>query len=321
MSATEELERLIASAYRDLGPAAATESAVREALPAERAQPVRHRNVVMLAVVAALGIGILASLAHRADVRAGGDRVAGEGEDASLRFAVVARPPIGTVARGDDWIRVQLRADGRILVPGQPGKEWREVDARALGEHLQHEAASFHEREAAEGRSGYEQTAGGVRASRLRVDLFVDREAQWRDVGRILTICAERRMPHIAWVVRDPKGEELRLDASLPTDLGLAQTPEIRVSVRILAGDPVRYGIGNEEVEELASVARYIASAKKAVESSDAPLRGEIKVISAVTFAEVVKVLGEFRQAGYAQVLFFGTVVPERPKEEKSDDR
>lgn len=298
MKATD-VELLIESAYSRLEPPPALEAAVRAALPAERARPVRRGRIALAALV------VLAAVAAALARPRGGDGLADGGEDPEL--AVVARPPAGVVPEGGDWIRVRLTRDGRILVP--QGDEWRQASLSEVGEHLERAATSFDERETAAGRSGYDRSPTGVAVSRLRVDLFVDRDAKWVHLQWIMTVCAERRMPRLALVVGGAGGP-FRLDAALPVDAGLAEVPHVKVGVLVKAGEPTRYAFGGGESEELASVARYLAAAKKAAEATGAPVRGEVKAPARAPFREVAKLLAEFRQAGYEHVDFYGAPVP-----------
>ena len=114
-------------------------------------------------------------------------------------------------------------------------------------------------------------------------------------------------------------GGPFRLDAALPTDLGLAEAQQVKVGVQIVAGSPTRYRFGDEEAEELASVARHLEAKKEiivvsgvaiALDKEGRVLRGEIKAGAATPFREVAKLLAEFRQAGYEHVDFYGTANP-----------
>lgn len=307
-----DIEQGIAFAFSDLLPSPAVEEAVRAGLGTQRPRASRPPAAMwLLPAAAVLALGVALALRGGA-----GPRLADGGEEAPVLPAVV-RPPKGVVSGGDGW-RVRLSKDGRILVPvqaseaGQP-PEWRQVNLNELAKHLDAAAMVFNEREAGAGRSGYETTPTGAKASRLRIDLLVDRDTPWRHVQWLLFICAEQRMPRVAFAVRDSRAEEERpinLDASLPTDLGLPRKPHVKVGVLIRAGEPVRYVVGNQEFEELASVARYLVDARDAGAAAGAPLRGEIKAGARIRFAEVVKLLAEFRQAGYDHVDFYGTDVP-----------
>lgn len=328
MRKAPDIERLIASAYSGLGPSAAVEEAVRAGLASERAPSARTRAAVwLLPVAAVLAVGF--ALTSRRGAAPG---LADEG-DAVPDLPAVARPPTGVVSAEEETTRVRLCRGGRILVPvgskapaeadgpaddradrvvpaEGSGTEWRLVSLAELARHLEDTAQGFDRREAAAGRSGYETTAGGVKASRLRVDLFADRNVPWQHVQWILTVCAELRMPRVAFAVRGSEERAFGLDATLPTDLGLLQEPKARVGVYVRPGKPVRYAFGEEESEELASVARYLAAARKAAEQAGAPVRGELKAGAGTAFHEVSKLLAEFRQAGYEHVDFYGTAIP-----------
>jgi hypothetical protein len=184
------------------------------------------------------------------------------------------------------------------------------------------------ERERKEQRSGYEVLAPGVKASRLRVVLQFDRDAPWIHVQWILLVCAEQRMPKIAFAVRGSDDREFWLDATLPTDRGIGQRkPQvIKVSILIRTRLPseadwrkkradmpavVRYRFGDQETEELASVARWLSEARKATTQAEVPVHGEIRATGSIPYHHVAKLLAEFRTSGYAQVDFFGTQIPD----------
>lgn len=283
-----DIERLIESAYEGLEPPPAPAD-----LPAERARPARRGPRIAVAAVALAVLGF--ALARRGEP----EGLADGGEE----LPVVVRPPTGVVTEGD-FIRVRLTRDGRVLVPA--GAEWQQVTLKELAERLDRAARDFDEKETLEGRTGFERTPLGFSVSRLRVDLLVDRDASWRHVQWLMTVCAERWMPRLAFVVGGPGGP-YGLDAALPVDAGLPEVPHVRVKVQTVAG--ARYKFGDEESEELASVARYLAKAKKAAEEKGAPLRGEVKAGARTPFHEVAKLLAEFRQAGYENVDFYGTAV------------
>jgi hypothetical protein len=208
------------------------------------------------------------------------------------------------VPEGGDFIRVRLSRDGRVLVPA--GDDWQEVTLAELAERIDRAARDFDDKETKEGRTGFERTPLGFAVSRLRVDLTVDRDASWVHVQWLMAVCAERWMPRLAFVVGGAGGP-YRLDAALPVDQGLADEPHVKVGV---LRTPSGYKVGDQESEELASVARYLAKARQAADEKGVPVRGEVKAGAKTPFHEVAKVLAEFRQAGFEHVDFYGTDLP-----------
>ncbi|MHC4934072.1 MAG: hypothetical protein ACYTGV_18010, partial [Planctomycetota bacterium] len=327
MTDRNDIEKLVASAYRDIRPSAAVKEEVQRSLPTARARR-RALGPVALSLILLTSAAFVAVFAldrlGQFDTNAG---FAGEGGDAGLQLPLVARPPSGVVTQKTDWIRIRLAGDGRILLPpSRPEEAWRESSLDDLGMHLARETEAFAERERKEQRSGYEVLATGAKASRLRVVLQVDRDAPWVHVQWLLAICAEQRAPKIAFAVRSSDDREFWLDATLPTDRGVGPPrEEIRVSVRAVvrlrseedwrrkrADMPtvVRYRFGDQEVEELATVARWLEQARTAAEGAEATLRGEIRAARKLPYHHVAKLLAEFRASGYAQVDFFGTQIP-----------
>jgi hypothetical protein len=264
MKSEQDLEGRIASAYSDLEPSAAVEDAIRAGLAAEQVLPGhRHSAFWLLPIAVAVALGV--ALAPGRGTMAG----LGDGEDAIPALPVVTRPQIGVVLAGEEWIRVRLCRDGRILVPPaaeaagaerpgdatpwrivapRPPRPWRQVSLAGLARHLDEAAQAFDKAETAAGRSGFETTADGVRFSLLRLVLFADRDAAWQHVQWILTVCAERRMPRVAFAAKSPGVEfedhlagaeekALQLDAALPVDLGLRQEPSVKVGVLVKSGE------------------------------------------------------------------------------------
>ncbi|MHC4339253.1 MAG: hypothetical protein ACYSX0_03425, partial [Planctomycetota bacterium] len=234
MTDQKDIERLVASAYRDIHPSVAVQEEVQANLPATRA---RRRTLgpvpLSLLILTVLALGAMLALDR---VRQGGatSGYARDGAAKGVELPLVARPPSGVVARKTDWIRIRVNREGRILVPPvEPGEAWRQVSLNDLAEHLGREAKAFDERERKEQRSGYEVLATGAKASRLRVVLQSDRAAPWVHLQWILTVCAEQRMPKVAFAVRGSDDREFWLDATLPTDRGVGPPrAEIKVSVR-----------------------------------------------------------------------------------------
>jgi len=299
MKATD-VELLIGSAYGGLEPSSSVEESVRAGLVDDRARPVRlGRALLLLALAAVLLYGIALVVGHRPAARLA------DGGDAP-DLPVVTRPPSGAIPESGDFLRIRLMRDGRILVPAK-GEGWRRVTLAEFGEHLARAAKAFDEVEAAGGRSGYDDLGMGYKASRLRIDLVADRDAPWRHVQWIMVICAEQRVSRLAFGVRS--ADAYLLDATLPADAAWSE-PYVKVGVRVTAGERTRYAFGDQESEELASVTRYLASAREAGEAKGAHMRGEIKAGAATPFHEVAKLLAEFRQAGYAHVDFYGTAIP-----------
>ena len=195
------------------------------------------------------------------------------------------------------------------------GKTWTDVNLNQLGEHL--------------GRAGKDRW----------VVLLVDKDTPWVHIQWMMMICAEQRMPKLAFQVKG-----FRLDASLLVDPGVgmgpaeAEEPDKRVppvnrardiAVKILAlpGDEVeaawgvaarrqrvmmpttvRYKFAGRESDELASVARWMTGAMKAAPDA----HGVIQAMAKTRFGTVAKLLAEFRHAGFKRVDFFGTRIPSR---------
>ncbi|MHC4550386.1 MAG: SecDF P1 head subdomain-containing protein [Planctomycetota bacterium] len=315
MTNETEIERLIRSAYRGLHPPPAVEEEVQTNLPAERARPRRLKPRRVLWAAAAGVLLAVAFVVMRSERDPATGTLAGEGTAPGLELAVVARPARGVVPPGLDEVHVRLARGGRVLVvAGEAARSWTQMSLDGLAEHLREAAAAFDARERQQGGRGYEQTARGVETSRLRVVLALDRATPWRHVQWLLLICVEQHLPKVAFAVRRPEGREFRLDATLPTDRGLdaRAAPVIRASVLVATlPEGVRYRFGDREAVELASVARWLADAKKAAAPAKALLRGEIRATSATPFHHVARLLAEFRQAAYAHVDFHGTAIPD----------
>jgi hypothetical protein len=292
-----DVERLIACAYSGFEPPPSLEEEVRAALPADREVPRRSLAVFLVPVAALLAFGVALALAR------GNPAPLGDGGEPDL--PAIERPA-GDV--GGDGTVVRVCRDGRILVPpGRPGADWERVTLDGLATHLRREAEAFHRREAAAGRNGYDK---GV--SRLRVDLQVDRETPWLHVQWVMTVCAEERMPRLAFAARANDAAYL-LDASLPTDLPLERDPPVvSVSVRVShAPAGVRYRIGEQETGSLASLVRLLVDAQTAAALRGAALQGEIRAARDIPFARVAELVAEFRRAGIEHVHFFGAPVPD----------
>ena len=129
-----------------------------------------------------------------------------------------------------------------------------------------------------------------------------------------------------------------KLQAYLPTDKGLAPTPETPpelffIKVHIVGRNEVerQWGPKGAEVsvtmptevkyrfpdgtttDELDDVARYIAKMQRAAASSDnAEVRGEIKAQHKVPHKFIIAVLNKFAAAKLEKVDFYGTEIPKK---------
>lgn len=294
MRKSTEIERLVAGSYSALRPSESVEDAVRDALPAERLAPRRlPRTSVLVSAAAVLLIGVALAFAFAWSGRGSGVPGTGFGladGGGQLALPVVARPHTGVVPRGNDEITVQVHG-GHVFVLSDENT-WEQVSLDGFAAYLGGKA----------GKDGF-------------VVLRADRNTPWQHLQWLMTVCAEVKRSKVALAVRPLEGREFLLDATLPVDPGLGARPtqEIKVQVTVrVAGGSVRYAFGDRESIELASVARWIAGAKKAVASTPSALRlvGEIKAAHTTPWEHVARLLGEFRQGGIDPVQFFGTALP-----------
>jgi hypothetical protein len=149
------------------------------------------------------------------------------------------------------------------------------------------------------------------------VVLRADRNTPWQHLQWLMWVCAEERRSKVALAAQPLEGREFRLDATLPVDAGIGapRSQEIKVQVTVRAvGGSVRYAFGDRESIELASVARWIAQAKKTVVGARNPpaLVGEVKATLRTPWGHVARLLAEFRHSGIDPVRFYGTRVPTR---------
>lgn len=126
-----------------------------------------------------------------------------------------------------------------------------------------------------------------------------------------------------------------KLQAFLPTDKGIAPTPqeppnEIKVQIHIVARKEVdrpwgpegarktvqmptevKYRFADRESDDIEQVYRWILEAKKAAEGAEnTKVLGEIKAGHKVPHKFIVAVLNKFAQARMEKVDFYGTQLP-----------
>ena len=290
-------------------------------LPETQARPKRP---VFIPIAALLLIGVAVAIGRSRDEGGMMGEATTEGPVHRIDSVTASRPNIGVLKPSATDIHVRVAYGSRVQI--LKGRQWAEVNLNDLGKHL------------------------AKRERHHRVVLTVDRNTPWIHIQWIMLICAEERMPNLAFQVeRAPmkgrKRQTFLLDAALPVDSGVAgplggglDEPEetnedkpgkpIRgrrdsVSVKVMVvpgadkqqrwGVPtvlmptqVRYLFGDRNAVELASVARWLLEARKVAPQS----HGEIKALGRARFESIVRLMVEYRHAGYAHVDFYGTMIP-----------
>jgi len=211
---------------------------------------------------------------------------------------------------------VRLGAEGALEV--KRGEVWKATSLKDLGLALAEELQR-------RGEAGYERLESGLKVSKLFVSIEADPSAPWQHLQWLMIEAAKQKYYKLE--LSDGKR---RMLTYLPCDRGLppkAEKPpqEIRVSIHLMARmeqarkwndktvsapTTVLYRFGDRDTEELATLAGWIADAKKAVEperKKGASLVGEIKAGLRVPFARVFDVMELLLDADLPAVSFYGT--------------
>jgi len=290
---TKKIEDLIQSSYRDMAPSFQGEEELLANLPTDQARP---RRPLGLPIVAVLLVAAVLAIAQFRSSRLGVEATATEGATDRFTPAIVARPNKGVVPKSTDEVHVRLAHGSGIRVI-RDGR-WTAVSLDELGKHL---------------------AAAG---SQKRVVLSVDKDAPWQHVQWVMIICSEQHMPKLAFALHQQKGGEFLLDATLPTDRAVADVQKRGTfRVRVVVGNEreakwgatsVRMPIAHfyecftERADELATVARWMTSARR----NNPQLGAELKATAKTRFETAARLLAEFYQAGFANIEFYGTKMP-----------
>lgn len=214
----------------------------------------------------------------------------------------------------DDRVTISVDAKGYVHCQG------KQVNLDELGSTLSNLKEVYELDMRAKGKSGFERLRGGGLASKLYVLLRADRQTPWQHIQWLMTILAEQKFYKLQLGVRNADDRLAKLDAYLRKDeeLPIPREPinEIRVAVRIVAGDEVaaewgpegmaiskptlfQYRLGDRTHGTLDHVRKGIEVAKTAVRRlENARAVGEIQAGLKVPLQQVVAVLNEFHEQG-----------------------
>jgi biopolymer transport protein ExbD len=259
-----------------------------------------------------------------------GSGFAGE-EAVAVPEASQAKPDPGKYA--DDRLIIQVTKEGKTVVNG------RALSGKELGQYLDFQKRQYDLRRRTEGKSGFEEVAPGVKASRLYVLIQADRETPWKHVQELMVVLAERKIHKVQFAVQKEGDRAMRIDRFLPTDRGVEPIPaephnEIVVAVEILIRKEIqkegwpepkpfsfRYRYGGQETGSLEAVGKWISGAKKACEGAqNTRVIGRVRAHRKVPFQQIVAVLDRFLAAGLTDVDFEAPPWQQKLQELKEDE-